>query len=1832
MKKHLIFLALLLFAIEIHAQKISWNDQPEKGLVYSITNREARKIFRSGYSFVPDKMLHTCVDSFNTRIGWINRPPAGHFVLVSVRQNRLTTEFVSCIPYQVFLLKEYNAVSVQVLDSAGKVRTDARVKLGMNLISADTATKTYRITDPVFTGKEDLLSVKLDGFTSFYHIAKHEVPPVWNNYNDNPDRPRFYSYLVTDKNRYKPGDKVRFKSYTLNSFRNPVKKPLLIRLYAYPKTVNLGKIKPHRPGSFWGEFILHDSLGLKLDNFYSLQLVAENGQIVSECNFRFEDYELKGNRLDIDLEKKQFYPGKNVLTITATDVNGLTLKDARAEIVVLSMDLKESFAPVSVLNDTLLKLNTVLSPSAPTTVDINPGLFGQTNTDYEVRVTILTSENERAMFSRKATFYYSAYELSTRFSNDSLCFDLLQNDRPLQNIPVSLQQNGEAQVRQIRLPYKVKINPAITFYHFTNEYIDKIIEPRLLSPRVEFTGGFEGDSIRLKLDNPHKLHVSWYIYRGTELLEKGSGVETEFKSKITDRSDNYYAELLYSLGGEDFSKKKQFEFRDSKLNVTLNLPERVYPGQKTDATIRVTDQRGEPVKDVDLTAIAANRKLNYTYTELPYYGNVSNPRPQATSYSMEESGKNHSDRMFNYSKWVSTFRLDTMLYYRFLYPDSSFRYTIDSPDSTQFQVFVMRNGFSLPVYVIELDHAPVYFSWTNQAKQYSFYANPGRKHQVSLRLREQVIIIDSLRFEKGKKTIISLNMDHLPAGTKVLPVKKEFSAFERRRYEPFIAHFRSSAGKYAFLEFNDEFFPLYDIKKGNGFITAGPVYGGRATYSEKNGPHINFRYEGGYTYQFEDNAVYKISECGNTGSDLPKCLHFFRSDAVSELNDRMYTKQSFISQQIQTLPPVKKWISRNIDIRDVTSRLKISLPYDTAGITGILFINTVSGKITSPYFDLRSQNHAGQGIPKGLHSVVVLYEDGNYLRQDSISFNYNTQTCINFNHSSWHLYDSASLYWLTHFAWRTDYQSFYESKPEKPRLEFTYRNTFNGNVQGIIYDETTNEPLPGVSILIKGTTDGAITDIDGHFSLDIEDYEATLQISFIGYVTETIQVSRGTEVIMKLKPDVCALQEVVVVGYGVQRKREVTGAISIISPGNIPIDKIEDLNLSQNDKESEKKLYNELLNLNSIRNNFSDVAIWEPGLFTDKNGESKFPVTFPDDITRWDAIVYAMNSRLQTGTERKSIRSFKPLMAELHTPQFLTAGDTAIFIGKTLNYTSDTLIEGKIKIQSGDIDEFKMVRFGQYRTDLIPVTPLSPDSMTVLYTFTRNDGYFDGEERKVPVIMQGADHEEGSLTILKNGDRQAVKAAEGETRIVEITDNQLEIYKAEVLTLFNYRYYCNEQLASRLVGLINLKYFNRFEEKKFRHDDEIRLIINRLLRNQNSQFLWSWWDISENSSYWISAHILRALKFASDAGYPVNLNVQNLAEKASFKFDFLKDISSGDIDLLHALATWKAPLNYRKYITVMDSLIGKQEVKYSMIYNGRGIGYSMLHEKLLLEEIRQMVIPGYKPDILRYKKQGILGEVYFSDGRPAYNWMNSELETNLDAYRIIRNDSAYRNLISPMQQYFISARKNSWNTYESSNLLLTVLPDLLAEGYSKDRVAQITVTGKENSIVTKFPYRAELKSGEELQIKKEKGLPLYCMNYTVQRVTEARTGVEGLTINTYFDDNKYRLEAGKPVELFVEVVVMKDAPVEHVMIEVPVPAGCSYESKDQPYNSQETHREYFKEKTVIFCESLSPGMHAYTIRLLPKYTGSYFVNPAKVSLMYVPVVNANTDMKKAVIY
>lgn len=90
------------------------------------------------------------------------------------------------------------------------------------------------------------------------------------------------------------------------------------------------------------------------------------------------------------------------------------------------------------------------------------------------------------------------------------------------------------------------------------------------------------------------------------------------------------------------------------------------------------------------------------------------------------------------------------------------------------------------------------------------------------------------------------------------------------------------------------------------------------------------------------------------------------------------------------------------------------------------------------------------------------------------------------------------------------------------------------------------EPIPGVNILLKGTTVGIVSDADGNYSLEVPDLNGTLVFSYIGYATQEVAIGGRTTIDVVLTEDSQSLQEVVVVGYGTQKKVNLTGAVSSV--------------------------------------------------------------------------------------------------------------------------------------------------------------------------------------------------------------------------------------------------------------------------------------------------------------------------------------------------------------------------------------------------------------------------------------------------------------------------------------------------------------------------------------------------------------------------------------------------------------------------------------------------------------------------------------------------------------
>jgi TonB-dependent starch-binding outer membrane protein SusC len=106
-------------------------------------------------------------------------------------------------------------------------------------------------------------------------------------------------------------------------------------------------------------------------------------------------------------------------------------------------------------------------------------------------------------------------------------------------------------------------------------------------------------------------------------------------------------------------------------------------------------------------------------------------------------------------------------------------------------------------------------------------------------------------------------------------------------------------------------------------------------------------------------------------------------------------------------------------------------------------------------------------------------------------------------------------------------------------------------VSGRVVDEETGEPLPGVNIMIQGTLIGTVTDFDGVYRINVDDPEAILVFSFVGFNSSRIRVGENQIINVNLVPDLARLDEVVVIGYGYQRKSDLTGAVGHVSAADL---------------------------------------------------------------------------------------------------------------------------------------------------------------------------------------------------------------------------------------------------------------------------------------------------------------------------------------------------------------------------------------------------------------------------------------------------------------------------------------------------------------------------------------------------------------------------------------------------------------------------------------------------------------------------------------------------------
>ena len=187
------------------------------------------------------------------------------------------------------------------------------------------------------------------------------------------------------------------------------------------------------------------------------------------------------------------------------------------------------------------------------------------------------------------------------------------------------------------------------------------------------------------------------------------------------------------------------------------------------------------------------------------------------------------------------------------------------------------------------------------------------------------------------------------------------------------------------------------------------------------------------------------------------------------------------------------------------------------------------------------------------------------------------------------------------------------------------------SITGTVVDEA-NEPIIGANITELGTTNGVITDFDGNFTLKVQ-ADAKIQISFIGYIMQTVAVGNRTHFDIVLKEDTKTLDEVVVVGYGTMKKSDLTGSIASVSSeklasrGTVRVEDalqgaIPDVNITQSNSRANGSFDMQIRGQASI-NNSSDPLFVVDGMVV-----SSIDFLNPEDIERIDVLKDASSTAI----------------------------------------------------------------------------------------------------------------------------------------------------------------------------------------------------------------------------------------------------------------------------------------------------------------------------------------------------------------------------------------------------------------------------------------------------------------------------------------------------------------------------------------------------------------------------------------------------------------------------
>lgn len=1861
--------------------------------IYQLTHPETVKLFQSNMGKLHATGLHTLVDSFLTDTKpTFNKP--GNYLFVQAVENRLQGVLRTIGDVQFKLLNNSRDLVVALHTRQGQLISDANVSINKKNIPFDETTRTFRLQKHRKAGlikvvKNDVLYLfplndlnkpGRQGFLSglWRRIQQAFRPKPGENYryrdyfdDRTPYEKKFTGFLVFSKPKYKPGDTVQLKAWVAERSGKPVNRPLLLRLTEPGFIIDsiLTVLHPYRPGAYTWQFVVNDSLDLSLDEDYLITLeelssrkynvdeydgdldedeYAMQRKVLMRGKFHHEEYELTSTEFTARSDQEEHHRGNPVAVYCkAIDENEMPVMDGRVAILIQPANGGNNtfHAPNVFLPDTLWYHTQPLETVGETKIIIPDSIFPAASIAYEIHCIFLNSNNERKTTTLRQRFEHPRQYIFFEEKQDGLHINIQEAGKPVPANAIVYSMDDKENILQqqsLQLPVVLPINPFAKYYRVQSGTLSD--EFRLESSRnkVSCIALRTKDSITVKLVNPSGL-LCWYtIFAGNKVIHHGYGDKLLYAARA-HTAQNYFVSLQYIYANTVRNEEYTVPWQDKLLTIAVDQPAQVYPGQQAIIGIAVTDAAGEPVPGADVTAYSFTKKFTGVRTPfVPYNGKIYPGRKRYNRFVPGDQRQSSGYTFLDWERWRRSMGLDSIEYFKFLHPSPVYVNTEAAKHGiTQIAPFVVVQGALQPVHQVYIDEVPYFFSQAQQMEPYSFKVTSG-KHSLRIRTHDRLIKIDNIHAASGMKSVISINADTSNHLIKMEKVRDTLSDYEKNLWSKYMilvqAHARDNL---SYIEQSDRLLIVHSpgLYANRGLARlVGPLTGYPARFFEKNRFSQAFDPEGNYLFNVTEGLIKQKQSPFGRYVFQPGLSHVTPS---YNLRDQVLTGHEVDSlwQEYLDHRNATEDLFTNASLNSSgNGRLQLGVGQDVEGKT-IFIKNSFLFRYDDPDFlRVYKGNTRNFGyLPPGVYRLLLLLKDDQYFIKDSLriqkdGINYFATGTIVARPR-----DSVSVHLNTivdnrETAGRAGFQlRDLDRIKEVFNEKYLDAGSFSRTIYGKVIQKEDGWPVPGATITIKGTRTSVTTDANGSFQINVP-ARCILVASWIGYQSAETSIGSDGYYTIKLIPAQQFLQDVVVVGYGTQRKMSMTGSVISITdalqgrvagvmirgastfgtndPPLIIVDGVPHALPGQQTPGDTGPLPG---SGNTLRIRFRDDAFWQPSLRTDHTGKTAFTVTFPDDITNWRTFVIAMNDKKGSGLAEGAIRSLKQLSAALSLPQFAIAGDSMNIIGKTLYYGLDSITLKRSFSLNNILQQENTIGFRNARIDTFSVVADNRDSLSLKYTIEQSNGYFDGEQRSIPVFKQGVLETKGFFATL---DQDTSFTIQPDPLLGNITlhaeTSVLPVLLDEMERIRHYEYFCNEQLASKLKALLLKKKICSYLKKDFREEKNITELISKLNQNKEQNGLWGWWN-NNDPALWITRHVTEALLMAQQQGYTVAINKQLVSDYLVYHLETYR--GSDKLFCLQLLQTMAAKVDYKKYIdTIEKRMVGKN-----------------LYQRLQFLKLKQQLgMPVSLDTLFQKHHRTMFGNIYWGEER--YQFFDNAIQNTLLVYQLLKRAGGYEASLKKIRYYFLEQRKNGqWrNTYESSLILETILPDLLT---GEAAAASSLVIQKDQPVtVRSFPYTATLTPGEKISVSKQGSMPVYFTAYQQNWNASPQKVAGDFAVQSVFEHQGKpvnKLKAGEPVVMKVTVTVQADA--DYVMVEIPIPAGCSYKDKTQSWRGLEVHREYNKNKVSIFCNRLVKGRYMFEVSLLPRYTGRYHCNPAKAEMMYFPVFFGREEMKKVVI-